>query len=222
MSDYRKSAAEIEKLLLPEGWLDPEEVEHSQRRRLQLALALESQRTGYDVVSIDQIADTAMLSKVTLYARFENKEGLLASAVDEFFGIANGAIEAAQESERSWPQVTLAAVSALTTSIVREPMLARLTFVEASAVVAAAAPGTEGSDVALLSVILDSAATAKGKPSHELDEEIRVATVSGMAAPIADRLIRGRSAEVPGLDPSLAYMAINAWLGPDAALKAVA
>lgn len=221
MSDYRKPAAEIERLLLPEGWLDPDAVEHSQRRRLQLALALESRRTGYDVVSVDQIADTAMLSKATLYARFENKQGLLASAVDDFCGIAMSAIEATRESERSWPQVTMSAVSALTASIVQEPMLARLTFVEASAVVAPD-DGAPNSDIALLSAILDGVGAANGKASGELDEATRLATLGGMAAPIADRLIRGRSAEIPDLDSSLAYLALNAWFGPEAALKALA
>lgn len=212
MPGYREIEIEIESLLLPQGNSGPADVEFSQRRRLVLALALESHRTGYEVVAVDQVAETAQLSKTTLYALFGNKEGLLVAAAGDFAAAAGREIEVAAAAERHWGAAVTGGCGALLTAIARDPAPARLAFVEMPAIL------QDESDLALLERILIVSAGAGNAPAEALEPLARLATLGGMAAPIWDRLVRGRFGEIPGLAPSLAYLAVNAHSGPGEAL----
>lgn len=211
MSGYREIESEIESLVLPEARLEPAEVERSQRRRLILALALEAHRTGYEVVSVDTVADTAQLSKTTLYALFENKEGLLLAAVRGFLDSAAGDIEAATSAETQWEAAIRSGCQALVEAVADDPGPARLAFVEVPAVV------QDGSDLDLIQGIIDAASSKGDAPEEELDEPERLATLGGIAAPIWDRLVRGKFTDVEGLTPSLVYLLVNAHHGPGVA-----
>jgi AcrR family transcriptional regulator len=211
MSGYHDIEAEIESLVLPEGRIDPGEVEYSQRRRLVLALALEAHRVGYEVVSVDTIAETAQLSKTTLYALFKNKEGLLENAIGGFCDSAKAGIDAAVAAEESWQEAVKAACRALLDAVADDPGPARLAFVEVPAVV------QDGSDLELLGSVLDASYSVADAPKERPEGLIRLATLGGLAAPIWDRLVRGKFGEIRELTPSLAYLLVNAHYGPEAA-----
>jgi len=221
MSDYSKTPSKIKKLVLPEGAPpEREKVEFSQRRRLFLALALESHRQGYEVVSVDRLAETAMLSKTTLYELFEGKQGVLEGAVARFSRDARDAIEQAVGLADDWTAAIPAAAGALIAECVREPEMARLTFAEAPFVLTPQRTREPHSDEGygddlpghdLLGALLDTAGP--------LDDLTRLATIGGMAAPLADRLRRGRTAELDELQPQISYLALNAHCGPDRALE---
>lgn len=220
MTDYRKIEADIEQLVLPEGQLDHETVELSQRRRLFLALALECHRLGYEVVSVDRVADSAQLSKATLYDLFGSKEKLLRAALHEFQVEVKAEVTAAASRQERWTEAIGAAMTSMVEVIAADPALARLSFVEAAVLLPAGDNG-ETAELALLMDVIAAAAGSEDAPGQPISGLVRLATLGGMAAPIADRLMRGRSAEVRELADALVYFAINAHLGPEPALAAI-
>lgn len=210
----------MEELVLPPGKvdLDPEAVLASQRRRLFLALALVAEERGFEVASVEQIAARARLSKTTLYELYGSREGLLEAAVEEFCEPAAAAVREALARVGPWREAVRAGFEALAGEVARDPALARLAFVE-GALLSEGASGASRCEH-ILALIFDRAAAGAGFPlaRGELATEAlpdpaaatRRATLGGLQAPIADRLMRGCSAEVAELVPGLTHLVVNA------------
>lgn len=218
MSEDASTAAKIELLLLPAGVreLDRSEVERSQRRRLQLALAMLAQERGYELASIDEIAERARLSKSTMYELFGGREELLQSAVDDFRALmregADRALSAASGSlTLTWPEAVRASVSGLCDAADAEPELARLTFVEGPAVLVET--GSPDPSESMLREVLRAAAAVAKAPAELQGVQWRALNGAFRSA-LQDCFRRGHEhGKKSAMAQSLAHLVVVAHLG---------
>lgn len=217
MDHLEETAAKIARLSLPENrsGLSSEAVAASQRKRLQLALALVSHRRGYEMASVDAIAVAAQLSKATLYALFGGKEGILSAAAREFDFEVRRELAILGDQETEWERRVMAAIEVFVGRVASEPELARLAFVEAPRVL----EPEEGGEVVdlLLAEILDLDRVVALPAAGSDRERIEVAAVGGLREPLFVRLLEGRYEEITALGPSLCQFAITVGCGPERA-----
>lgn len=223
MTKEASTLAKIEQQRLRTGVREhgPDEVAQSQQRRLQLSLAHLSCERGYEMASIDEIAELAKLSKSTLYQHFGGREALLQSVASEFRASVGEAIDrelnqavasGLAEPER-WTDAVAASVSGFCMALEAEPELARLSSVEGSAVL-----GRDGG-AQPLEIILDDllAAAARAEDSPPKPEGVPwTALVGAFKSTVQDQVrgADGGSVETD-LPHALTYLIVVAHLGKE-------
>ena len=207
---------------LPSGrhGIAPEVLAHNQRERMLAAIAQLVAEHGYAKTTIGQIADTASVSRRTLYERFSGKEEIFLAAyvaLDDY--LAGVMAEAAGGAEGGWPEEVAAAFAALIGFLASNPGFARLYLVESAAVgepLAAAREATTERLIALLATGRDS------KPGREPAEGIEEALVGGVIVLLARRVLGGEAAQLTSFTPAVVEFTLSPFLGVDGAREVAA
>lgn len=111
-------------------------VRDAQRERILQATGELVAKRGYHAVTVELIVKRARVSYKTFYAHFPNKEECFIELFDTVMARARGRINAAlaAEADSPWPQKVIVALKTLLAEVLRDPLIARATIVEAPTV----------------------------------------------------------------------------------------
>jgi AcrR family transcriptional regulator len=192
---------------------DTREIE---RARILDAVALLAARDGYASLSVAAVASAAGVRRKGFHAHFDDVQACFMAALQRLTERALASLARAGAVGQDWPGGLHRAVCALCDYLVRNPLHARLAFVEVFA------PGTEGvrlrvSVIAEVAERLRASATAEQRPS-ELAAE---ASVGAIWAVIHHHVTHGAVGRLPRIAPQLSFMALAPVLDAQEAVNAI-
>jgi AcrR family transcriptional regulator len=173
---------------LPRGRhsLTREEVEGSQRERLQRAMAEVMAEKGYALTSVADILRHARVSRETFYELYSSKEDCFMSVFDGAYAAIGEAMAASSAAASSSAELPLARVlDDYLGAIASDPATARVFLIE----VYAAGPQAIQRRTALQQGLVDLLATALG--AAERDRFVVEAGIAAIAALVTARLAVG-------------------------------
>jgi AcrR family transcriptional regulator len=206
---------------LPPGrhGLPREFVIHNQRERLIAGLAEAIAENGYSGTTIAHITRHAAVSRRTFYEHFSSKDECFVAAYDTVMEELRGRVSTAFDAEDDWPHAVKAGIGAMLEFLAAEPHLARLCMVEA---LVAGPVVVERYDAAIQSLVPYFEAGRKGRSKavlSRLSPSTEEALVGGMVSLISRRIIAGKTAELPSLEPDLVEFTLTPYLGSPEAAK---
>lgn len=189
---------------LPRGRhaLDPAQVANDQRERLLAAVPSVVAERGYEAMSVADIVKRAAVSRNAFYAHFSDKQDCFATAHEACHGRLLDVLTAQCEDDETSEQRVERSLAAGLDSLVSEPDVARLLFVEAP---------SAGEEIALryhewlqrYGGLLRS--VAPGLPPQSTPApEVEGVIVGGIASRIASEVLQGRAAKLRDLTTPLA------------------
>lgn len=168
-----------------------------QRRRILLAATAAFAR-GYDRTAVEDIVESAGVSRRTIYELFDGKEAIFRAAHTRALASLRRRLRGVGSAGDSEPARTNVALSALLAWATAEPTQALLIFAP-TLVAGPHAPAARQGLFATLGPPLGVGASGGGAPPL-----IREALLGGLAELIAARLLSGAASTLPSLAPSLA------------------
>ena len=206
---------------LPPGrhGLPREFVAHNQRERLIAGLAEAVAENGYAGTTIAHITRHAAVSRRTFYEHFASKDECFIAAYDSVMEQLRERVAAAFDAEGDWAHAVRAGIGAMLEFLASEPNLARLCMVEA---LVAGPVVVERYDAAIQSLVPYFEAGRKGRSKavlSRLSPSTEEALVGGMVSLISRRIIAGKTAELPSLEPDLVEFTLTPYLGSPEAAK---
>jgi AcrR family transcriptional regulator len=214
MGDVKPLSAEGEMKRLPRGphRLAREEVLASQRARMLEAMAHAVAAKGYAATTVADVVGGAGVSRKTFYEHFQDKEDCFLAAFDAGVGVLVNAVERATlEARGEWRDHIRAGVRAYLATLASVPDFARTFLIE----VLAAGPHAlerraevHGRFAELLKTLYESYRTDHPQEIPELPDEVFVAIVGAVNELVSDRVRRGRTTELPELEPVISYLQI--------------
>jgi AcrR family transcriptional regulator len=214
MGDVKPLSAEGEMKRLPRGphRLAREEVLASQRARMLEAMAHAVAAKGYAATTVADVVGGAGVSRKTFYEHFQDKEDCFLAAFDAGVGVLVNAVERATlEARGEWRDHIRAGVRAYLATLASVPDFARTFLIE----VLAAGPHAlerraevHGRFAELLKTLHESYRTDHPQEIPELPDEVFVAIVGAVNELVSDRVRKGRTTELPELEPVISYLQI--------------
>jgi AcrR family transcriptional regulator len=214
MEDVKPLSAEGEIKRLPRGphRLAREEVLASQRARMLEAMAHAVAAKGYAATTVADVVGGAGVSRKTFYEHFQDKEDCFLAAFDAGVGVLVNAVELATlEATGEWREHIRAGVRAYLRTLAAVPDFARTFLIE----VLAAGPRALGrrADVhgrfaELLKTLHESYRADHPDEIPELPDEVFIAVVGAVNELVSDRVRKGRTADLPELEPVISYLQI--------------
>ena len=116
--------------LRPGPGIPRELVERNHRERLFGAIVDES---GYDGMSVGELAARAGVSRSTIYEYFDDRDDCFLATFDALIAAAMERIDSAYDGKGSWDDCLRAVLEALIEIVVEQPAAARLCLLEAYA-----------------------------------------------------------------------------------------
>ncbi|HEY2603826.1 MAG TPA: TetR/AcrR family transcriptional regulator [Thermoleophilaceae bacterium] len=214
MGDVKPLSAGGEIKRLPRGphRLAREEVLASQRARMLEAMAHAVAAKGYAATTVADVVGGAGVSRKTFYEHFQDKEDCFLAAFDAGVGVLVHAVERATlDAEGEWREHIRAGVRAYLATLAAVPDFARTFLIE----VLAAGPNAlerradvHGRFAKLLKTLHESYRADHPDEIPELPDEVFVAIVGAVNELVSDRVRKGRTAELPELEPVISYLQI--------------
>lgn len=203
------------------GPLAREVVEEHQRRRVIDAAIDVFAKRGYPATTVDQLVEASGAGVGSFYALFGGKEGCMLLSFDQVVDDAREELRAAAAGADAWPDRVCAALRRLLELVAERPLRARVALVEIQ---------TAGTDALrrYAAAIEEAAALLRHgraefpEATEGLTEGFELATVTGIAWVLHQRLVGGRAADSPSIFPELAEMTLEPYVGREAALAAIA
>jgi AcrR family transcriptional regulator len=154
----------------------------------------------------------AGVSRKTFYEHFQDKEDCFLAAFDAGVGVLVHAVERATlDAEGEWREHIRAGVRAYLATLAAVPDFARTFLIE----VLAAGPNAlerradvHGRFAKLLKTLHESYRADHPDEIPELPDEVFVAIVGAVNELVSDRVRKGRTAELPELEPVISYLQI--------------
>jgi AcrR family transcriptional regulator len=214
MEDVTPLSAEGEIKRLPRGphRLAREEVLASQRARMLEAMAHAVAAKGYAATTVADVVGGAGVSRKTFYEHFQDKEECFLAAFDAGVGVLVNAVERATlEATGEWREHIRAGVRAYLSTLAAVPDFARTFLIE----VLAAGPralerraDVHGRFAELLKTLHESYRADHPDEIPELPDEVFIAVVGAVNELVSDLVRKGRTADLPELEPVISYLQI--------------
>jgi AcrR family transcriptional regulator len=188
--------------LSPGPGKDQEQVLANQRERLFAATVAVVAERGYEATRVEDILVMAAVSRNTFYRHFANKRACFLATLDAIEGLCTTAVRGlVEQASGPWDARLAAMLDLLATSIVDQPAMARVAWVEVYAAGPEAVAIIERFDRAVEDVVcrmLQESPERAGLPRDV------VRAVSGSLRKIVHTRVReGRTDELPKLMPQL-------------------
>jgi AcrR family transcriptional regulator len=194
-------------------------IANSQRERLMAAAIRVVAEQGYAGTTIADMIRQAGISRTTFYELFDDKEACFLAAYDGAADVLVQRINAAFETEESWPAGIQAALEAMLAAFAADPALARLGVIG----VGAAGPAAQRRYRAVfnrLTPLFDEGRDfAPG--GRELPANTSRMAIGGVAGLISEQVLAGRAAELRELLADALLAALSPYLGRQAAANYV-
>jgi AcrR family transcriptional regulator len=196
-----------------------EELGERQRVRIIEAATQVFAKRGFQASTVDNIVATAGMGVGSFYAHFEGKDDCLAQVCQEIGAEAHAEIDAASGGDGAWAARLCDGLMAILRYGVRSPMAARVVLLEAQT----GGPAALGRYGAMIDEI--AGFLRQGRAVARLDPEppasFEEATACGLAWLLQSRLVRGEVGDVDALFAEMADVALEPYLGPGDAKKAI-
>jgi AcrR family transcriptional regulator len=192
-------------------------VVHNQRERILSAVASVAGVAGYPAMTVEDIIAEAGLSRRTFYDHFKSKEDAFLAAYDAGAAQLIAIVAEAFAASDDFVQQAVGGLQALLETLANEPGFAAMCIVEVLAAGPAAVERRNAAMAAFAALIQQSAETLpKSRRPPPLTAET---VVGGIYEVIYARVLRGESAELPGLVPDLTYSMLLPFAGQEVALE---
>jgi AcrR family transcriptional regulator len=176
------------------------------------AFAVVAAERGYAAASVEEVVKRASMSPTTFYAEFADKREVMLAAIDSAGAQMVAATLPAFRRNPDWPSALRTAFVDLLAYLASRPALTRLVFVEAYAAGPEAlqrrAEALEPLTALLAPGLIDGKRLPRGA-----NEVVWAAII----AQIGRQVREAGPNSLPALEPILTFMAINPYLGPEAA-----
>jgi AcrR family transcriptional regulator len=167
---------------------------------------------GYAGTTVADVVGGAGVSRKTFYEHFQDKEDCFLAAFDAGVGVLVTAVERATlGAEGEWREHIRAGVRAYLSTLAAVPDFARTFLIE----VLAAGPHAlerraevHGRFAELLKHLHETYRADHPEEIPELPDEVFVAIVGAVNELVSDRVRKGRTAELPELEPVISYLQI--------------
>lgn len=200
---------------LPRGF-----VEYNQRERIFDAIARLTAKSGYQALSLEDIAAAAAVSLQTFYSHFENKEEAFLATYEVGHSRAKAAVDRALAHQTNWLDGVRAGVRALLEFLASEPALAHLACVDILIAYPHVAGRVEEANSAYAELLdMDLGVGAPADPSSPIVTE---AIVGGVFELLHDYIMRGLTRRLPELTDHVVYIALTPFMGREEAASAIA
>jgi AcrR family transcriptional regulator len=194
-------------------------IARSQRERLLEAAIRLVAAKGYAAVTVGDLTKDAGVSRTTFYEMFEDKEACFLAAYDNAVDALVRRVASAYEAEEGWPNRSAAGLAALLEALAEEPQLARLSLVDIGSAGPAAQRRYRSAVQRLTPLFEEGRDFAPG--GRSLPANTSRMAIGGVTGLIADELLAGRAAELPGLLSDVLFATLVPYIGPDAAAREV-
>jgi AcrR family transcriptional regulator len=212
---------------LPRGphQLAREVVAASQRGRMLEAMAEAVADKGYSATTVADVVAGAGVSRKTFYEHFSDKEDCFLAAYDTGVEVLLGELAPAAAAGEGvdWQERVRGSLRTYLEVLASEPAFARTFFIE----VLAAGPRAleRRTEVHERFVALLRAQAAQARLDHpdlpDVPDEVYTAIVGGINEVVSSWVREGRTAELPSLEPALAYFQLSLLAGPQVAATAL-
>ncbi len=209
---------------LPSGrhGLSRAEVEASQRVRMLDAVAAVVSEKGYGATTIADVVSRAGVSRSTFYEHFRSKEECFLAAFDMAIDVLLGGMAAGVEGAGfDWRDQVRSALGSALRVLADEPEYARAMIVEAAG--AGEAALARRVDVyrrfGRFFAEMHRQAQSSASAPDPLPDDVLFAMVAGVAELISLRLLDGRAAELPAMEPKVSYLVFRVLTTPEEAQR---
>jgi AcrR family transcriptional regulator len=201
---------------LPRGrhGLPRELVIRSQRERLLAAVVRVTASNGYEATSVADILEEAGVGRESFYELFDDKQDCLLAARGILVDHLEGTVRDAYSGSEPWVDRARNALAATLVWFAGDPAATRVMIVEFMAVGPVFREHFQ-SDFRRFTELLD-AGLDEAEAAPDLPRATSLAVGCGVAR-VYEEVIRGRTAELPGLLPELTYELLVPFLGEAAA-----
>jgi AcrR family transcriptional regulator len=194
--------------------------EHQRRRVIEAAIPVFAKR-GYPPTIVDQLVEASGAGVGSFYSLFEGKEGCMLLSFDQVVGDTRAELRTAAGTADAWPDRVCAVLRRLLDLVAERPMQARVALVEIQTAGTAALARYSGA-IEEAAALLRRGRAEFPEATGSLAEGFELATVTGIAWVLHQRLVGGRAAETGSLFPELAELALEPYVGREAALATIA
>jgi AcrR family transcriptional regulator len=194
--------------------------EHQRRRVIDAAIPVFAKR-GYPATTVDQLVEASGAGVGSFYSLFDGKEGCMLLSFDQVLADTREELRTAAASADAWPEKVCAVLARLLDLVAERPLQARVALVEIQTA-GTAALARYSAAIEEATALLRRGRTEFPEAGEALSEGFELATVTGIAWVLHQRLVGGRAAETASLFPELAEMALEPYVGREAALAAIA
>lgn len=176
------------------------------------AFAVVAADRGYAAASVEEVVKRASMSPTTFYAEFADKREVMLAAIDSAGAQMVAATLPAFRRNPDWPSAVRTAFVDLLAYLASRPALTRLVFVEAYAAGPEALQRRAEALEPLTALLAPGRIGGRGLPQGA-NEVVWAAII----AQIGRRVREAGPNSLPALEPILTFMAVNPYLGPEAA-----
>lgn len=173
--------------------------------------------SGYLSLTDPQIAQFAGVSTEAFHRQFANKEECFLAVLDEFVAEMLDCVRPAMDEADSWEQGVCRAMGAFMSHLVAHEALLRIAFIDLFEV-GPAMIGRMTSSVAELTAML----TESGPPPQRAPEIVRELVTGAVWGVISSFVSNKRLSRMPSLVDHLAFIVLAPYIGPTAAIEAIA
>jgi AcrR family transcriptional regulator len=195
--------------------LDRSVVENTQRERLLAGMLAAVGEEGYVPTTVADVIKRAGVSRKTFYEHFNDKEDCYIAALDVVLTKFGAALAETFKAEGNWRSGIRAALDLMVDTLVQDPGIGRACLVEP---LAAGPAGLERIDqiVAAFTEYLDRGRKESGL-GRKMPPSVGEGVVGACHRVLSARLINGTLTERPPVLPTLVYLALSPYIGPEAA-----
>jgi AcrR family transcriptional regulator len=180
---------------------------------------------GYAGTTVADVVGGAGVSRKTFYEHFRDKEDCFLAAFDAGVQLLVDAVERATlDAEGEWREHIRAGVRAYLSALSAAPDFARTFLIE----VLAAGPHAlerraevHGRFAELLKTLHESYRADHPEEIPQLPDEVFIAVVGAVNELVSDRVRKGRTADLPELEPVISYLQISFLAGHAAGERAL-
>lgn len=219
-ADPERPTSKPERLPAGRHGLDPEFVAANQRERLIDAIPSVVAMTGFHAMTIEDIVARAGVSRSAFYAHFDSKDEVFLAAYDQAIPAFARAVQRGADEGEGFADAAHRALAAAIEFVLAEPAIAMMCLVEILAVGPAGIERRNRATQNFVALLERAAATLP--PDTPAVLPLTTQTVVGGISEVAyNRLVQGKTAELPGLVPDLLYSMLMPFVGHEPALADV-
>ncbi len=218
--DGSAEAHEPERLPRGRHGLPPAAVARNQRGRILLATAAVTMEKGYAGTTVADIVSSAGVAKEAFYRHFRDKEHVFLEAQEHPTQQILDTLVMAYFSAEEWHERIWRGLGTLLELIAANPVMSHLRLVEAYSAGSESARRAEESTRSF-TIFLEEGYRRRSE-AGELPRLFSQAIAGAIFELIQRDVARGQTAELPRRLPQLAYIAMAPFLGPAAAIEAIA
>lgn len=210
----------------PEGWRLPrgrhglprEIVERSQRERLLAAVVRVTTAKGYEATTVGDVLAEAGVGRESFYELYADKRECVVAAHAVLIDDLERAVRAAYERPGAWPERFRWALAAALEWFAADPDASRFTLVEMASVGPVARERFQSIFARFVELLEEG--IDEDAPRPELAQASDLA-ISAALALIYEEVLRGRTAQLPELLPTLTFELLVPYLGEEGAREQV-